>query len=154
VPIYQTTSYAFDDTQHGADLFDLKVPGNIYTRIMNPTTDVLEKRVAELEGGIAAWPGLRHGGHHLRDPDHRRSRRQHRLGSSTLYGGTYNLFAHTLPQFGIEVRFADYRKPESFAKLIDAPHQGDLLRIDRQPAGQRHDFGALAEIAHDATACR
>ena len=120
VPIYQTTSYAFDSTQHGADLFDLKVPGNIYTRIMNPTQDVLEKRVAALEGGIAglalasgmaaityAIQTIAEAGDNI-------------VTSSTLYGGTYNLFAHTLPQYGIEVRFADYRDPEAFEKLIDA----------------------------------
>ncbi|GEM_PF-2626752 len=98
VPVYQTTSYAFDNTQHGADLFDLKVPGNIYTRIMNPTTDVLEKRVAALEGGIAglafasgmaaitaAIQTIAAAGDNI-------------VTTSTLYGGTYNLFAHTLPQ--------------------------------------------------------
>ena len=93
VPIYQTTSYAFDH-QHGADLFDLKVPGNIYTRIMNPTNDVLEQRVAALEGGSGRWRWPRDGGYHLRDPDRRRGRRQHRLGGQAL-GGTYNLLAHT-----------------------------------------------------------
>src|SRR5690606_20365591 len=114
VPIYQTTSYAFDDTQHGADLFDLKVQGNIYTRIMNPTTDVLEKRVAELEGGIGALAlasgmaattyaimTIAEAGDNI-------------VSASTLYGGTYNLFAHTLPQYGIDVRLADYRDPQAF----------------------------------------
>src|SRR3990170_6888682 len=114
VPIYQTTSYAFDNTQHGADLFDLKVPGNIYTRIMNPTQDVLEKRVAEMEGGIAGLAlasgqaaitysilTIAEAGDNI-------------VSASTLYGGTYNLFAHTLPQYGIEVRFADYRDPDAF----------------------------------------
>jgi O-acetylhomoserine (thiol)-lyase len=111
VPIYQTTSYAFDNTQHGADLFDLKVAGNIYTRIMNPTQDVLEKRVAAMEGGMAglalasgmaaityAIQTIAEAGDNI-------------VSSSTLYGGTYNLFAHTLPQYGIDVRFADYRDP-------------------------------------------
>ena len=115
VPIYQTVSYAFDSTQHGADLFDLKVPGNIYTRIMNPTQDVLEQRVAALEGGIGALAlasgqtaityailTIAEAGDNI-------------VSASTLYGGTYNLFAHTLPQFGIQTRFADYRGPESFA---------------------------------------
>ena len=119
VPIYQTTSYAFDNTQHGADLFDLKVQGNIYTRIMNPTQDVLEKRVAEMEGGIAGLAlasgqaaitysimTLAEAGDNI-------------VSASTLYGGTYNLFAHTLPQFGIGARFADYREPDAFEKLID-----------------------------------
>ena len=119
VPIYQTTSYSFDSTQHGADLFDLKVAGNIYTRIMNPTQDVLEKRVAAIEGGIGALAlasgqaaityaimTIAEAGDNI-------------VSASTLYGGTYNLFAHTLPQYGIEGRFADYRDPSSFEKLID-----------------------------------
>ncbi|HEX6004989.1 MAG TPA: PLP-dependent transferase, partial [Burkholderiales bacterium] len=120
VPIYQTVSYAFDNTQHGADLFDLKVQGNIYTRIMNPTQDVLEKRVAALEGGLGALAlasgqaavtysilTIAEAGDNI-------------VAASTLYGGTYNLFAHTLPQYGIEVRFADYREPDAFEGLIDA----------------------------------
>ena len=119
VPIYQTTSYAFNDTQHGADLFDLKVEGNIYTRIMNPTQAVLEARVAAMEGGIAglalasgmaaityAIQTITEAGDNI-------------VSASTLYGGTYNLFAHTLPQMGIEVRFADYRQPEQFETLIE-----------------------------------
>ncbi|MFM7123110.1 MAG: PLP-dependent transferase, partial [Fluviibacter sp.] len=120
VPIYQTTSYAFDSTQHGADLFDLKVPGNIYTRIMNPTQDVLEKRVAAMEGGIAAlavasgMSAITYAIQTIAEAG------DNIVTSSTLYGGTYNLFAHTLPQYGIEVRFADYSDPESFEKLIDA----------------------------------
>jgi len=119
VPIYQTTSYAFDDTQHGADLFDLKVQGNIYTRIMNPTTAVLEQRVAELEGGIGAlavasgMSAITYAIQTIAEAG------DNIVSASTLYGGTYNLFAHTLPQFGIEVRFADYRDPDSFAALID-----------------------------------
>jgi O-acetylhomoserine (thiol)-lyase len=148
VPIYQTTSYAFDDTQHGADLFDLKVKGNIYTRIMNPTTDVLEQRLAALEGGIGGL-GLASGmaaitysiltiteaGDNI-------------VTSSTLYGGTYNLFAHTLPQYGIEVRFADYRDPASFAKLIDARTKLVFCESIGNPLGNVVDFGALADIAH------
>ncbi|MDD5241406.1 MAG: PLP-dependent transferase, partial [Sulfuricella sp.] len=119
-PIYQTTSFAFDSTQHGADLFDLKVPGNIYSRMMNPTCDMLEKRVAEMEGGVgalalasgmsaitAAIMTITEAGDNI-------------VATSTLYGGTYNLFAHTLPQYGIETRFADYRDISSFEKLIDA----------------------------------
>ncbi len=148
VPIYQTTSYAFDDTQHGADLFDLKVQGNIYTRIMNPTTDVLEKRVAELEGGIAAL-GLASGmaaityavmtiaeaGDNI-------------ISASTLYGGTYNLFAHTLPQYGIDVRFADYRDPQAFEKLIDDKTKAIFCESVGNPLGNITDFEKLAEVAH------
>src|SRR5574343_938892 len=102
VPIYQTTSYAFDDTQHGADLFDLKVQGNIYTRIMNPTTAVLEQRMAELEGGIGAlalasgMAAITYAIQTIAETG------DNIVSSSTLYGGTYNLFAHTLPKQGIE----------------------------------------------------
>jgi O-acetylhomoserine (thiol)-lyase len=148
VPIYQTTSYAFDNTQHGADLFDLKVQGNIYTRIMNPTQDVLEKRVAELEGGIAGLAlasgqaavtysimTIAEAGDNV-------------VSASTLYGGTYNLFAHTLPQFGIEVRFADYREPDAFAKSIDARTKAVFCESIGNPLGNITDFERLADIAH------
>jgi len=148
VPIYQTTSYAFDSTQHGADLFDLKVAGNIYTRIMNPTTDVLEKRVAEMEGGIAglalasgmaavtyAIMTIAEAGDNI-------------VTSSTLYGGTYNLFAHTLPRYGIEVRFADYRQPDSFDQLIDSRTKAVFCESVGNPLGNVTDFERLAELAH------
>ena len=148
VPIYQTTAYAFDSTQHAADLFDLKVAGNIYTRIMNPTTDVLEKRVAELEGGIAglavasgqsaityAIMTITEAGDNI-------------ISSATLYGGTYNLFAHTLPQFGIEVRFADYRNPDSFEKLIDAKTKAIYCESIGNPLGNVTDIAKLSAIAH------
>lgn len=149
VPIYQTTSYAFDDTQHGADLFDLKVAGNIYTRIMNPTSDVLEMRVAELEGGIAGLAlasgmaaitysimTIAEAGDNI-------------VSASTLYGGTYNLFAHTLPQYGINVRFADYREPDAFAKLIDDKTKAIFCESVGNPLGNITDFEKLAKIAHD-----
>ena len=148
VPIYQTTSYAFDNTQHGADLFDLKVQGNIYTRIMNPTQDVLEKRIAALEGGIAALAlasgaaaityailTIAEAGDNI-------------ISSATLYGGTYNLFAHTLPQYGIDVRFADYRDPASFEKLIDGKTKAIYAETIGNPLGNITDIEALAEIAH------
>ncbi|MCC6534707.1 MAG: aminotransferase class V-fold PLP-dependent enzyme [Burkholderiales bacterium] len=148
VPIYQTTSYAFDNTQHGADLFDLKVPGNIYTRIMNPTQDVLEKRVAAMEGGIAGLAlasgqasitysimTIAEAGDNI-------------VSASTLYGGTYNLFAHTLPQFGIEVRFADYREPDAFEKLIDGRTKAVFCESIGNPLGNITDFQRLADIAH------
>ncbi|MEY2625201.1 MAG: hypothetical protein RL412_976 [Pseudomonadota bacterium] len=148
VPIYQTTSYAFDSAQHGADLFDLKVQGNIYTRIMNPTTDVLEKRVAELEGGIGAL-ALASGSAAvtyalMTIAEHG----DNIVSSSTLYGGTYNLFAHTLPQFGIEVRFADPRRPGDFAALIDERTKAVYCESIGNPLGNITDFGALAAIAH------
>ncbi|NEJ54540.1 bifunctional O-acetylhomoserine aminocarboxypropyltransferase/cysteine synthase, partial [Rhizobium leguminosarum] len=104
VPIYQTAAYAFDSAQHGADLFDLKVPGNIYTRIMNPTTDVLEKRVAALEGGIAAlalasgMAAITYAIQTIAEAG------DNIVSAGTLYGGTYNLFAHTLPRQGITTR--------------------------------------------------
>ncbi|TDK66068.1 O-acetylhomoserine aminocarboxypropyltransferase/cysteine synthase family protein [Sapientia aquatica] len=149
VPIYQTTSYAFDSTQHGADLFDLKVAGNIYTRIMNPTQDVLEKRVALLEGGIAALAvasgqaaityaiqTIAEAGDNI-------------VSAATLYGGTYNLFAHTFPQFGITTRFADQRDPESFRKLIDDKTKAIYVESIGKPLGNVTDIAAIAAIAHD-----
>ena len=148
VPIYQTTSYAFDNTQHGADLFDLKVQGNIYTRIMNPTQDVLEKRVAAMEGGIAGLAlasgqaaitysilTIAEAGDNI-------------VSASTLYGGTYNLFAHTFPQLGIQTRFADYRDPEAFGKLIDAKTKAVYVESIGNPLGNITDFDKIAAIAH------
>ena len=148
VPIYQTASYAFDSTQHGADLFDLKVPGNIYTRIMNPTQDVLEQRVAALEGGIGALAlasgqtaityailTIAEAGDNI-------------VSAATLYGGTYNLFAHTLPQFGIQTRFADYREPESFARLIDERTKAVYVESIGNPLGNITDIAKIAEVAH------
>jgi O-acetylhomoserine (thiol)-lyase len=150
VPIYQTTSYAFDSAQHGADLFDLKVPGNIYTRIMNPTTDVLEKRVAALEGGIAGLALASGSAASTYAIMTIAEQGDNIVSSSALYGGTYNLFAHTLPQFGIEVRFADYRRPEDFAGLIDARTKAVFCESIGNPLGNVTDFGNLAEVAHRA----
>ncbi len=150
VPIYQTVSYAFDDTQHGADLFDLKVQGNIYTRIMNPTTDVLEKRVAALEGGIGALV-LSSGSMAVTYSLMTIAEAGDNIVSvGTLYGGTYNLFAHTLPQFGIQVRFADYRDPESFKPLIDEKTKAVFCESIGNPLGNIVDLAALANIAHEA----
>jgi len=148
VPIYQTTSYAFDDTQHGADLFDLKVQGNIYTRIMNPTNAVLEARVAALEGGIgglalaSGQAAITYSLLTIMEAG------QNVVSSSTLYGGTYNLFAHTLPQYGITVRFADHRDPSSFGKLIDEGTRAIYCESVGNPLGNVTDFAALADIAH------
>jgi O-acetylhomoserine (thiol)-lyase len=148
VPIYQTVAYAFDSAQHGADLFDLKVPGNIYTRIMNPTQDVLEKRVAALEGGIAAlavasgMAAITYAIQTITEAG------DNFISASQLYGGTYNLFAHTLPQMGIEVRFADARAPESFAALIDDRTKAIFCESIGNPLGNVTDFAKLAEIAH------
>ncbi|MBP6719464.1 MAG: aminotransferase class I/II-fold pyridoxal phosphate-dependent enzyme [Rhodoferax sp.] len=150
VPIYQTVAYAFDNTQHGADLFDLKVAGNIYTRIMNPTNAVLEARVAAMEGGIgalamasgmaaitAAIQTIAEAGDNI-------------ISTATLYGGTYNLFAHTFPQQGIEVRFADANDPASFAKLIDERTKAIYCESVGNPLGNITDIEALAIVAHGA----
>jgi len=147
-PIYQTTSYAFDDTQHAADLFDLKVKGNIYTRMMNPTTDVLEQRVAMMEGGIGAL-ALASGMAAITVAIQTIAQAGDNIvASSTLYGGTYNFFAHTLPKFGIDVRFADYKNPQSFEALIDDKTRAVYCETVGNPLGNVVDFGALAEIAH------
>lgn len=149
VPIYQTTSYAFDDTQHGADLFDLKVTGNIYTRIMNPTTAVLEQRMAELEGGIGAL-GLASGQAAITYSVLTIAEAGDNIVSvGTLYGGTYNLFAHTLPQYGLTVRFADYRNPENFKAIIDDKTKALYCESIGNPLGNVVDISALAEIAHE-----
>jgi len=148
VPIYQTVAYAFDDTQHGADLFDLKVPGNIYTRIMNPTTDVLEQRIAALEGGIGAL-ALASGQAAITYAIQTIAEAGDNIvSSSALYGGTYNLFAHTLPQFGIQTRFADYNDPEAFAALIDDRTKAVFVESIGNPRGNITDIEAVAKIAH------
>ncbi|MCA7895289.1 O-acetylhomoserine aminocarboxypropyltransferase/cysteine synthase family protein [Burkholderia cepacia] len=148
VPIYQTVAYAFDDTQHGADLFDLKVQGNIYTRIMNPTTDVLEQRIAALEGGIGAL-ALASGQSAVTYAIQTIAEAGDDIVSaSSLYGGTYNLFAHTLPQYGITTRFADPRDPASFEPLIDARTKAIFAESVGNPLGNVTDIAALAEVAH------
>jgi len=147
-PIYQTVSYAFDDTQHGADLFDLKVVGNIYTRIMNPTQNILELRLAQLENGIGALAvasgqaaitysilTIAETGDNI-------------VSASTLYGGTYNLFAHTMPQFGIEVKFANETDPQSFENLIDKNTKAIYAETIGNPLGNITDIEKLAEVAH------
>jgi O-acetylhomoserine (thiol)-lyase len=150
VPIYQTVAYGFDSAQHGADLFDLKVAGNIYTRIMNPTQDVLEKRVAALEGGIAAL-ALASGMAAITYAIQTIAEAGDNIVSATqLYGGTYNLFAHTFPQMGIEARFADARRPESFAPLIDERTKAIFCESVGNPLGNVTDLETLARIAHDA----
>jgi O-acetylhomoserine (thiol)-lyase len=148
VPIYQTTSYAFDDTQHGADLFDLKVAGNIYTRIMNPTQDVLEKRVAALEGGIGALALASGQAAITYSIQTIAEAGDNIVSAATLYGGTYNLFAHTFPQIGIQARFADYREPASFEKLIDARTKAVYVESIGNPLGNITDIEAIAKIAH------
>jgi len=147
-PIYQTVAYAFDSAQHGADLFDLKVAGNIYTRIMNPTQSVLEERVAALEGGIAAL-ALASGQAAITYAIQTIAEAGDNIvSSSALYGGTYNLFAHTFPQFGIETRFADYQNPASFEPLIDAKTKAVYVESLGNPQGNITDIAAIAAIAH------
>ena len=148
VPIYQTVAYAFDNTQHAADLFDLKVTGNIYTRIMNPTQDVLEQRLALMEGGIASLALASGQAAVTYSIQTIAEAGDNVVSSSALYGGTYNLFAHTLPQFGIEGRFADYREPDSFEKLIDAKTKAVFVESIGNPLGNITDFARIAEIAH------
>ncbi|THB65775.1 MAG: aminotransferase class I/II-fold pyridoxal phosphate-dependent enzyme [Gammaproteobacteria bacterium] len=149
VPIYQTASYSFNDTQHGADLFNLKVAGNIYSRIMNPTNDALEKRVAAMEGGVGALAvasgmaaityaiqNLAFNGDNI-------------VSSSKLYGGTYNYFAHTLPQFGVETRFAPHNDIEKMVSLIDENTKAVYCETIGNPAGNITDIEALAKAVHE-----
>jgi O-acetylhomoserine (thiol)-lyase len=148
VPIYQTTSYTFDDTQHGADLFNLAVAGNIYTRIMNPTTDVLEQRLAEMEGGIAGL-GLASGMAAITYAIQCITEVGSNIVSTTqLYGGTYNLFAHTLPKQGVEVRMASHDDYAGLEALIDAKTKAVFCETIGNPAGNVVDLEKLADIAH------
>ncbi|MFK8067195.1 MAG: O-acetylhomoserine aminocarboxypropyltransferase/cysteine synthase family protein [Gammaproteobacteria bacterium] len=148
VPIYQTTSYAFDNTQHGADLFDLKVEGNIYTRIMNPTTAVLEQRVAAMEGGIGGL-GLSSGMSAITYSIMTLAQSgSNIISTSTLYGGTFNLFAHTLPQYGIDVRFAASTDLDKMATLIDENTKAIFCESIGNPAGNVVDIEAITDMAH------
>ena len=149
VPIYQTTSYVFKDTAHAARLFGLEEFGNIYTRIMNPTTDVFEKRMAALEGGVGAL-GVASGSAAITLAVLNITRAgQNFVSSKTLYGGTYALFVHTLKNFGIEARFADAADPESFARLIDDNTRFLYVETIGNPANDIADFEAIAKVAHD-----
>ena len=148
VPIYQTVAYEFDDAQHGADLFNLAVPGNIYTRIMNPTADVLEKRVAELEGGIAGL-ALSAGSAAVNYSVLTIAEQGNNVVSvPLLYGGTYTLFAHMLPKQGIEVRFAKDDSPASLEALIDDKTTAVFCETIGNPAGNIVDMEAVATMAH------
>jgi O-acetylhomoserine (thiol)-lyase len=148
VPIYQTTSFVFEDTEHAARLFGLEEFGNIYTRIMNPTTDVFEKRVAALEGGVAALAvasgsaaitlaslNIAHHGQNI-------------VASQSLYGGTHNLFAHTFKDLGIEVRFVDPGDPKNFAARIDVNTRFLYCETIGNPANDVADFQGIADVAH------
>jgi len=148
VPIYQTVAYEFDDAQHGADLFNLAVPGNIYTRIMNPTTDVLEQRCAALEGGIGAL-GLSAGSAAINYSILNIAEQGNNIVSvPMLYGGTYTLFRHMLPRQGIEVRFAADDTAEAMEGLIDDKTTAVFCESIGNPAGNIVDIEALANMAH------
>ena len=148
VPIYQTTSYAFDDTQHGADLFDLKVAGNIYTRITNPTNAVLEERVAALEGGVGAL-AVASGMAAITYAIQTIAQAGDNIVSvSKLYGGTYNLFAHTLPLQGITVKFAPHDDIAAIEALIDDKTRAVFCETIGNPSGNVLDLEALCEAAH------
>ncbi len=149
VPIYQTTSYVFNDTEHAANLFALAEPGNIYTRIMNPTQSVFEERMTRLEGGVGALAtasgssattyavmNLAHAGDNI-------------VALSTLYGGTYALFAHTLPQFGIEVRFVDPEQPGDLAQHVDERTKLVFAETVGNPKINVVDLDAWSQAAHD-----
>lgn len=148
VPIYQTTSFAFDDTQHGADLFDLKVAGNIYSRIMNPTNDVLEQRMAALEGGVGAlavasgMAAITYAIQTVAEAG------DNIVSVAKLYGGTYNLLAHTLPRMGIHTRFAAHDDIAALEALIDERTKAVFCESIGNPAGNIVDIAALAEAAH------
>ena len=148
VPIYQTTSFTFKDTQHGADLFDLKVQGNIYTRIMNPTTDVLEQRLAAMEDGVGAlavasgMAAITYAIQCICDAG------TNIVSISQLYGGTYNLFAHTLPRQGIAVRMVSHEDFEAIEQAIDADTRAVFCESIGNPAGNVVDIERLAAIAH------
>jgi len=150
VPIYQTTSYVFNDTAHAARLFGLQEFGNIYTRIMNPTTDVFEQRIAQLEGGTGALAvasgqaaetlallNIARAGDEI-------------LSSASLYGGTYNLFSHTFPRMGIAVKFVDPKDPKSFRKALTKKTKAIFAESVGNPKLDTLDFAAVSKIAHDA----
>ncbi|MFM2486598.1 O-acetylhomoserine aminocarboxypropyltransferase/cysteine synthase family protein [Celerinatantimonas yamalensis] len=148
VPIYQTAAYEFDNAQHGADLFDLAVPGNIYTRIMNPTNDVLEKRLAALEGGVAALVVSSGAAAITYAVQNLVSAGDNIVSTPQLYGGTYTLFAHMLPQQGVEVRFAKDDSAESIAALIDEKTKAVYCESIGNPAGNVVDIKAISLAAH------
>lgn len=148
VPVYQTVAYEFDSAQHGADLFNLEVPGNIYTRIMNPTNDVLEKRMAALEGGIAGL-AVSAGSAAINYAIQTLTKAGDNIVSTPqLYGGTYTLFAHMLPSQGVEVRFAKDDQAESIAELIDENTKAVYCESIGNPAGNIIDLQAIANVAH------
>lgn len=150
VPIYATTSYTFDDADHGADLFALKEFGNIYTRIMNPTNDAFEKRIAALEGGVAALATASGQSAQFLAITNLAEAGDNIVASSHLYGGTFNQFKNTFPRLGIDVKFADGVDADSIAGLIDADTKAVYVESLSNPRFSVPDFERIAEIAHDA----
>lgn len=149
VPLYQTTSYGFRDTDHAANLFGLKEFGNIYTRLMNPTTDVFEKRVAALEGGLAALATASGQAAITYSILNIAGAGDEIVSSASLYGGTYNLFAITLPKIGIKVHFVDPSDPENFRKAITPNTKAVFAETIGNPRGDVLDIEAVASIAHE-----
>ncbi|OFI45947.1 O-acetylhomoserine aminocarboxypropyltransferase [Floricoccus penangensis] len=150
VPIYQTTSYVFDDADHAAARFGLADAGNIYTRITNPTTDVLEQRLALLEGGVGALATASGSAAITYAIQNIASAGDHVVSASTIYGGTYNLFAHTLPQFGIETSFVDASDPENFRQAIQENTKAIFVESLGNPDTIIVELDKIAEIAHEA----
>jgi O-acetylhomoserine (thiol)-lyase len=149
VPIYQTTSYVFKDTEHAAELFALKQFGNIYTRLMNPTTDVLEKRLAALEGGVGGL-GLSSGQSAIYVSIFNICKSgQHIVSSKSLYGGTYTLFSQTFPKLGIDTTFVDPREPDNFAKAIKPETRLIYIESVGNPKNDILQYEKIADIAHD-----
>ncbi len=149
VPIYQTTSYVFEDADHAADLFELKKFGNIYTRIMNPTTDVFEKRVASLEGGVAALATASGQAAQFVALSTIAQAGENIVSTSNLYGGTYNQFKVAFPRLGIQVKFVEGDDPANFAKLIDEKTRALYIESIGNPRLNIPDFQAIAKVAHD-----
>lgn len=150
VPIYQTTSYVFDDADHAADLFSLKKPGNIYTRIMNPTTDVFEQRVAALEGGVAALATSSGQAAVTYSLLNVAGAGDEIISATSLYGGTYNLFKVTLPRLGIKVRFVDPSDPANFARAVNDRTKAIFAEIIGNPALDVLDVEAAGAVAAEA----
>lgn len=148
VPIYQTTSYVFNDSEHAADLFALKVPGNIYTRIMNPTQSVFEERMTALEGGVGSLAVATGAAAITYAVLNLASAGDNIVALSTLYGGTYALFAHTLKQFGLEVRFVDPDDPQALAELVDERTKLVFGETIGNPSINVIDLDAWSEAAH------
>jgi len=150
VPIYQTTSYVFNDADHAANLFGLREFGNIYTRIMNPTNDVFEQRVAALEGGVAALAFASGSAAVTFSILNIAGAGDHVVSANSLYGGTYNLFVHTLPRFGLELDLVDPVDPENFRRAIKPNTKALFAETVGNPKLDTLDIAAVAQIAHEA----